>query len=181
MYIWTGLVFNKNDEASIREICKEINKKYKLNENSFTLPQHISLKISFDAKEYEDIIEYVKSILENQMKIRVKIIGISKINNGVIWLDAEENQELRKIHNLLNEKLKEKYDVSLASFDGEKFKFHSTLFQDKSICDEHEPLIKELIDKIIFPFEIEMNEINFGISEVCEVGTFKVVDSLILK
>ena len=181
MYIWTGLVFNKNDEAYIREICKEINKKYKLDENSFTLPQHISLKISFDSEEYKDVIEYVKSILENQKRIRVKIIGISKINNGVIWLDVEENQELRRIHNLLNERLKETYNISLANFDGDKFKFHSTLFQDKNICDEHEKLISEITNKLKFPFELEMAEINFGISEVCTVGTFKLVDTLMLK
>ena len=181
MYIWTGLIFDKDNESNIRKICEEENKKYKLNEDSFTLPQHISLKISFYAKEYEEVIDYIKSILANQSKIKVKIIGISKINNGVIWLDVEENQELRKIHNLLNERLKEKYSVQLANFDGNNFKFHSTLFQDKNICNEHEALIKELTEKIGFPFEIEMGEINFGTAEVCEVGRFKVVDRLILK
>lgn len=181
MYIWTGLVFNKNDEANIREICKELNKKYKLNEQSFSLPQHISLKMSFETKNHEDVIGYIKSFLDTQKKIRVKIIGISKINNGVIWLDVEENPKLREIHNLLNEKLKERYDIPLANFDGESFRFHSTLFQDKSICDEHEELINELTDRIKLPFEIEIKEINLGTSELGGVGTFKVVDALILK
>ena len=30
MYIWTGLVFNKNDEDKIRKICKKVNYNYKV-------------------------------------------------------------------------------------------------------------------------------------------------------
>lgn len=181
MYIWTGLIFNRDNENNIRKICKEVNKKYNLDNKSFSLPQHISLKISFDTKKYVEVINHIKSILENQIKMKIKIIGISKINNGVVWLDVEENNELRKIHNLLNEGLKEKYNIPLANFDGDNFKFHSTLFQDKNISDEHQQLISEISDKLKLPIEIEVDEINFGISEVCEVGTFKVVDRLKLK
>lgn len=35
MYIWTGLIFDSKDENHIRKICKELNLKYKLNEQSF--------------------------------------------------------------------------------------------------------------------------------------------------
>ena len=64
MYIWTGLVFNKNDEMKIRKICKKVNYDYNVSEQSFTLPQHISLKTSFYAENYIEIINYMKSILE---------------------------------------------------------------------------------------------------------------------
>ena len=67
MYIWTGLVFNKNDEMKIRQICKEVNCDYNVSEQSFTLPQHISLKTSFYAENYIEIINYMKSILKDNL------------------------------------------------------------------------------------------------------------------
>ena len=42
MYIWIGLVLEKDDENYIRDICKEENKCFNINEQAFTLPQHIS-------------------------------------------------------------------------------------------------------------------------------------------
>ncbi len=180
MYIWTGLVFDKKSEDNIRNICKEINEDYGLSELSFTLPQHVSLKTSFDIEDYTRVIEYIKKILSKQKSINLKICSITKINNAVIWLDLEENYELRKIHELLNSKLKEKFGIPLNGFDGENFHFHSTLFQDKNIKDEHEILVKRLNEKIYVPFEINVNEIDFGISEKGTVGTFIEVDSLSL-
>ena len=60
MYIWIGLVLEKDDENYIRDICKEENKCFNINEQSFTLPQHISLKTSFNANEYVQVIQYLK-------------------------------------------------------------------------------------------------------------------------
>ena len=57
MYIWIGAVFPKEYENKIRNICRQVNRKYNVSELSVTLPQHISLKISFQSKEYKNIIE----------------------------------------------------------------------------------------------------------------------------
>ena len=181
MYIWTGLVFNKKDEDNIRNICKKINTKFNLSELAFTLPQHISIKTSFFTDNYMEIKEYIKDILKDQKKFIINIVGISKINNGVIWLDIEETEPLRNIHNLLNLKLNEKYNIPLSKFDGESFHFHSTLFQDNIISNEHQELIDEINNELIFPITIKINEIDFGISEIGSVGTFRVVDSIVLK
>lgn len=137
--------------------------------------------MSFETSNDKEIIKYIKSILDSQSKMNLKITGISKINNAVIWLNIEETEKLRKIHNLLNEKLQEEYSIPLKQFDGENFRFHSTLFQDEKICDEHELLLRELNYKLNFPIEIKINEINFGISEKGEVGTFTIIDKLNLK
>ena len=181
MYIWTGFVLDKEDELFIRNTCKEVNKKYGLNELSFTLPQHISLKTSFYSDNYLEVIHFIKSILSNFSAFSVNVIGISKINNGVIWLDIEENEILRNIHNLLNDELLAKYTISLIKFDGEAFKFHSTLFQDSSITDEHNSLIIELSQHFHFPMKLTIHKVSIGISEVGGLGTFKVFDTIELK
>ena len=56
-------------ENNIRNICKEINSNYGLSELSFTLPQHVSLKTSFDTENYIEIIKNIKEILNNQKKL----------------------------------------------------------------------------------------------------------------
>ena len=178
MYIWTGLVFNKNDEEYIRNICKKINKKYNLSEVSYTLPQHISLKTSFYYKDYNEVIKYIKDILSNVSQLSVNVIGISKINNGVIWFDIEETKELRNMHNILNNELLNKYNIPFIKFDGDKFKFHSTLFQDSKISDKHDKMIEELSKEFKFPIKLNIKEINLGISKVGSVGTFKVCDRI---
>mgnify|MGYP007058969295 FL=1 len=105
MYIWTGLVFNKKEEEYIRNICKKINEKYNLSEVSYTLPQHISLKTSFYYENYNEAINYIKDVLSNISQLSISVIGISKINNGVIWFDIEETKELRNIHNIDDKKI----------------------------------------------------------------------------
>jgi len=95
---------------------------------------------------------------------------------GVIWLNIEEKTELRNYHNLILKFLKEKYSIDKTGFDGDSFKFHSTLFQD---VDNKEMVSKlfENIDKVVWiDRKLIANRLYFGISEVGKVGTYKVVD-----
>ena len=180
MYIWVGLIFNKKDEEKIRKICKEVNYNYNVNEQAFTLPQHISLKTSFCVENYKEVIDYMKLILKgNLSSFDITITGISKLNNGVIWFDIEENKILRKFHNIFNKKLLEKYEIPLIKFDGNNFRFHSTIFQDKNIDDSLNDMVEILKSKFKFPIVLNVDEINFGISEIGEVGTFRIFDKLI--
>ena len=122
----------------------------------------------------------MKSILkDNLSSIDITITGISKLNNGVIWFDIEENKELRRFHNMLNERLLEKYGIPLIKFDGNNFQFHSTIFQDVEIDDRLNDMVEILKSKFKIPIVLKVNEINFGISEIGTVGTFKVFDKLV--
>ena len=74
-----------------------------------------------------------------------------------------------------------KFQIQLNGFDGEKFKFHSTLFQDV----DNKKMINDLYDKIkdikFYDDKFNATKIYFGISEVGKVGTYKVIDCLELK
>lgn len=99
MYLWIGLGVSKNTEKYIRDYCKAINKEFKVNEQSFTLPQHISLKTSFQTENYEKIISDLKNIFLKSSKMILKVKDIEMVP-GVIWLNIEETDILRKYHNL---------------------------------------------------------------------------------
>lgn len=76
------------------------------------------------------IIQYLKEELKDINTIELKANNLTIIDGKVIWLDIEENKFLRNLHNKINLLLKEKFNIGLSGFDGENFKFHSTLFQE---------------------------------------------------
>lgn len=181
MYIWTGAVLPKEFEEKIRNKCKIINKKYNVEETSFTLPQHVSLKTSFHSNDYDMVINYMKYNIFNKLNTEIDIVvdGIEHIN-GVIWLNIRENENLRTIHNTLNKGLQAKFNIPKIKFDGETFKFHSTLFQDQNNDEKLTMLYEELNSELTFPIKLCIKEINFGISENGKVGTYIVHDKLYL-
>lgn len=67
MYIWTGCKLPAGFEQQIRKRCAEVNQGIGLDTSGFTLPQHISLKISFDAGERtEDILDAIEGLLRRE-------------------------------------------------------------------------------------------------------------------
>lgn len=98
MYIWIGLILEKEDENYIREICKVENKSFNVNEQAFTLPQHISLKTSFNVNEYAVVIEYLKEELKDINTIELEADNLTVIDGKVIWLDIKENKYSEKVN-----------------------------------------------------------------------------------
>ena len=175
MYIWIGLVLEKDDENYIREICKKENKNFNISEQAF------SLKTSFYANEYLTIIQYLQEELKDINRIELKANNLTIIDGKVIWLDIEENEILRKLHNKINLLLKEKFNIGLSGFDGENFKFHSTLFQESEFNENINKIELILKEKIKMPQLLHIRELDFGVSKVGRVGTYKVIDKLELK
>ena len=175
MYLWIGLGLDKENEEFIREYCKKVNMRFKVNEQSFTLPQHISLKTSFDTDKYHNIIDDFKNMFKNNKKMNLKVYDVEMVP-GVIWLNITEIPELREYHNLILNHLKEKYNIEKIGFDGENFKFHSTLFQDVDNKEKVSELYNNIDKNFLINNELKINIIYFGISEIGKVSTYKVID-----
>lgn len=180
MFLWIGLGIDEENEKIIRAYCKKINNKYEVNEQSFTLPQHISLKTSFKTEQYQNIINEFKNMFKDNKKMNLKVCNI-EIVPGVIWLNIEETSELRNYHTVILNHLKQKHNIEQIGFDGENFKFHSTLFQDVDNKEKVNKLYEDIDKKYLINRELKINKIYFGISEFGKVGTYKVIDYLELK
>ena len=113
-------------------------------------------------------------MFKNIKKMNLKVYDIEMVL-GVILLNIKE-PELRKYHNLILNHLKDKYNIEKIGFDGENFKFHSTLFQDVDNKEKVSELYENIDKDILINNELKINQIYFGISEVGKVGTYKVVD-----
>jgi 2'-5' RNA ligase len=167
--------------------------KYQLDLVTLLLPQHISLKISFKISEIEGIEEYFDALAKDIKRITVSFSKIDLLEfekdgkkQGLLWLDVEESQSLKELHKKLNDELKEKFDIGLASFDGDGYHFHSTLFHNGLKHEPFEAYEQAYLElkEMDFKKSAEVNKIAMFISnhdEEIMAGTFITYKVLKLK
>jgi 2'-5' RNA ligase len=171
MYIWIGI--NVDEQLKIiKEKSFIIEKKLGFENSNFTLPLHISLKISFEVENsvYLNVIQTIAEYYQTLNAFEVDVKGIEKCE-VVIWIRMFSNKSISKIHDDLNEILKNKYNVGLHEYDLD-YKFHTTLFMD----NDTEKIDKayDLIRNEVLPSKLIANKFVIGTSESGKLGTYSV-------
>ncbi len=174
MYLWIGLGIEDAASGRIREYCRAANA-YGVSEVAFSLPQHISLKTSFQTDRYTEIIEYLKKKYGNMRRFCVEREGIERIS-GIIWLKIKENAVLRGMHDGLNRELADNFGIGMSGYDGEGFTFHSTLFFAPDDLYGIDALFERIKNDIFCDENIFIDKIYFGISESGRAGDYRVTD-----
>lgn len=171
MYIWTGCKLPEEFESQIRARCVPIAHELGLNISGFTLPQHISLKISFEAGErYPEILDHIESLLRREGPFAVAPAAIEQ-HGGILWITFRECEILHRLHKLLDSTLEQKYHIPQHMFDKQYF-FHSAL-----LLGDPEKIAQARIALQDFPLppELKINSFLQGISETGKSGDFRVV------
>lgn len=171
MYIWIGCKLPEDFEREIRTFCLEQNQNIGLNTVAFMLPQHISLKISFEAEEYASVLEDLTVYLSGQKPFAVRMQKPEQMGN-LLWLPVAENEQLLRLHRELDARLERKFAVARHPFD-KAFMFHSTLFIDEN-AGKIEKMGKILADSFA-EWELPVDTFLLGISETGKPGTYRVV------
>lgn len=158
MYIWTGCDINPKF-SEFREKVKEISEELNLCRTALNFPQHISLKISFEMDEalakhcMKDIIELFKAT----KPFTAKVVGY-ELRDGIIWLRIEDNEQLKSLHEEIDE-IGKSYAVKQHALDKE-YIFHSTV-----VLDGDESKLQaayEKLKEIPFPEELKINTFLVG-------------------
>ena len=171
MYIWIGCELPKEFELDIRDACLEASEGLNLDFSGFTLPQHISLKISFQAgEEYTPVLDFIEKLLRKEKQFYVNPKAPEQAGS-LLWLAFRENGTLRRLHNILDQELKGQYGVPQHLFD-KAFAFHSTLAVGEP--GEIQGLHQRLGD-LKLPESLEIRAFLLGISETGKSGTYRVV------
>lgn len=163
MHIGIAILTDGKIHNIARDITFNLNKKYNTGIESALLPQHISLKQSFPYEgDVYKIEEYIERFCSNikPFKIFVERVEINSLGKESIlaWLKIRESNELKNIHMKLCKELKSEFGIEPLGFDGEQWKFHSTLaFSKVNECYKNE-LIYEYDNKDI-SMEFEAKEI----------------------
>lgn len=158
-------------EAELRRDCLEANADIGADTVAFSLPQHISLKISFEAGEQtQQILDFLSGVLQKERKFYVNLESLEQTGN-ILWLTVQEDPRLRRLHDNLDGLLLEEFSVKQHPYDRD-FKFHSTLFidEEEKLCPLHERL-----SLFPLPRRLPVEEFCLGVSETGKAGDYRVV------
>ena len=170
MYIWIGCALPEIFEEELRSRCLEYNRELKLDTVAFSLPQHISLKISFPTDRPEAVLDAVEGILCRETEFYVNLKE-PKLEGKILWLPVEENSRLRMLHDKLDAHLRERFDIRQHPLD-QAFLFHSTLF-----LDEDTEKLAAMREKLAGwgSRSCKVDGFWLGVSESGKAGTYRVV------
>ena len=171
MYIWTGCKLPADFEQHIRNRCLELNRDIGLSTVAFSLPQHVSLKISFQSEKCDEILDYLVNFLSKQTPFSLRIQNPEQAGS-ILWMPVEENLHLRQLHEQLDAQLEQRFGIPQHQFD-KCFLFHSTLFMD-SDTDKIAQMCRMLTESPTAQ-ELQVDTFLLGLSETGKPGTYRVV------
>lgn len=170
MFVWIGCKLPWDFEQEIRTRCLELNRGIGLDTAAFSLPQHISLKISFETKQPDAVLEELTAWLGEQKPFFVHVQNPEQAGN-ILWLPFSENSNLKRLHAELDRRLEEKFGVAQHPFD-KAFLFHSTLFMDEDA--EKIAVMRHLLLDYPMERELQVDTFLLGLSETGKAGSYRV-------
>ena len=177
MYIWIGCELPEMFEREIRNICLAKNRDIGLDPVAFSLPQHISLKISFETERAEEILADLPRFFAAQPPFAVQICEVEQ-NGNILWMTVGENIVLEQLHEKLDAFLKSCFGVGQHLFDT-CFQFHSTLFIDPD--QEKIAEMRIALANLDLPRKLMVERVLLGTSESGKAGTYSVVRRIDLR
>ncbi len=172
MHIWVGIDVEEQ-LAEIRKVSFEADREIGFLHSCFTLPLHISLKMSFLVEDAiaEDVMGDLEAYYRSLLPFDIPVRGIEN-EGGIVWIRMGECDSLCRIHDDLNRLLSERYGVGLHAYDCD-YKFHTTLFMDD--CTEKINAAYERAAAVPLPSRLCAKRFVIGCSPSGELGTYRVV------
>lgn len=175
MYIWVAIDVNEQ-VREIRETAENYMKQQGLSSTTFTMPFHISLKISFQIPEdrIEEVVSDVRGFYRTLRPFQIMVKGIEQAG-PIVWLTMQESAELTGIHEKLDKMLFEKYSVIQHEFDKD-FLFHTSVL----VIDDEEQSGKafDAIRETNIPKILRAEKFIIGSSAEGRPGTYSVIEEI---
>ena len=110
--MWICGLIQADVTEKINQISLINNADISLSRRFLDFPLHVSFKRSFYTGRFEEVKNDAKQILLKQGKICCGRIELQRMNN-MIWLCFEKDEELKKIHEKIDSKLKKQLTLLL--------------------------------------------------------------------
>lgn len=177
MYIWLGIDIDGQLEK-MKKAAVAIDREIGFKNSCFTLPQHISIKMSFrvDDEMFDSVLADVEAFYRSLAPFDVFISG-PELDKNIAWIRMKNNADIDRIHIDINELLLKKYNIPLHEYDMD-FKFHSTLFMDSD-----ESLVAKAFDAVKateLPLKVRANKFVIGTSATGALGTYSVFKTIVI-
>ena len=171
MYLWVGCKLPEEFEREIRAHCLKLNQSVGLRTVAFELPQHISLKISFQTDRPEEVLADLETFLAAQKPFVVDVLEAEQLGS-ILWLTIGENEALNHLHQELDVLLESRFGIPQHEFD-KCFKFHSTLFMDPDT--DKAAQMYDALREYSFAQTLSVDTFLLGISETGKPGTYHII------
>ena len=129
-----ALLANAEIHNLVRKLAWDIHRKYHTGIDIGRLPPHISLKQPFDISDVAILESYLAELTGSLSPFEVTLtqLGLVRtmldnLDTGILWLDVQETEILRQLHNRLNHDLALRIGSAPAAFDGAAYHFHMTV------------------------------------------------------
>lgn len=176
MYLWIGCKLPEAFSQEIRRYLLSLPGSSAMDLSGFSLPQHISLKISFEAgAKYAQMLNHLSHLLQLQKPFSVHPIGVESLSS-ILWICFRENTHLQQLHRMLDTELEHRFGIGQHPFD-QQFIFHSTLCMGKA---EAISALEQQFSSFQFPSELVIDTFLLGISETGDSGSYRVIREISL-
>jgi len=140
----------------VRKLSWDIHQKYRTGIDVCRLPPHISLKQTFDISDLDSLSEYMIELAESIQPFQAQLTHLELINatidgleSGILWLNVEETEFLRGLHNRLNEELTARFGNVPAEYDGADYHFHLSVSIGGQSIEIYHKILDEFKERLV--------------------------------
>ena len=129
MYVWLGI--DVSDQLTdLRAKAEAVDREMDFSHSCYTLPYHISVKMSFPLPE-EQFPACLQAVIDYFRTLSPFTVGVRGMEweQTIAWIRMQKSPALDEIHDRLNALLGDRFGVGLHPYDCD-YKFHTTLFMD---------------------------------------------------
>lgn len=139
----------------VRKLSWDIHQKYRTGIDVCRLPPHISLKQTFDISDLDLLSEYMTELAGSIEPFQAHLTHLELIDatidgleSGIIWLNVEETEFLRGLHNRLNDELTQRFGNVPAEYDGADYHFHMSVAIGGQPIETYRTILDEFKDQL---------------------------------
>jgi 2'-5' RNA ligase len=140
----------------VRKLSWDIHRKYRTGIDVCRLPPHISLKQPFDISDLDSLTVYMTGLAQSLEPFQTLLTHLELIettmdglHTGILWLNVQETETLRGLHNRVNEELTARFGNVSAEFDGENYHFHMTVAIGGQTIETYRRIMDEFKDRLV--------------------------------
>jgi 2'-5' RNA ligase len=151
-----ALLADSETHNLIRKLSWDIHRKYRTGIDVCRLPPHISLKQPFDVSDLDSLSGYMAELAHALEPFQTLLTHLDLIettmdglHTGILWLNVDETESLRGLHNRVNEELTARFGNAQAVFDGADYHFHMTVAIGGQPIETYRTILNEFKDRLV--------------------------------
>lgn len=148
-----ALLANTEIHNLVRKLEWEIHQKYHTGTIDCRLPPHISLKQPFRISDLGALEAYMAELASSIIPFEVHLTELQLqsiiykgTEFGLLWIDVQETEQLRQLHDRVNKELSQRFGNTQADYDGPVYHFHMTVVMGGQPIEVYRKLYSDIPD-----------------------------------